>query len=111
MEAGVVNRVTALRAGQPKESRFGSRQLREMFLFSSELTGSGTHLAGGKQNATCLLAGLLNYSSPLKMEAIRSSETSGTTLRTTRGHIPEDDTLQMYSCILNSLGAICKICT
>jgi hypothetical protein len=28
------------------------------------------------------------------MEAIRSSETSGTTLRTTRRHIPEDDTLQ-----------------
>jgi hypothetical protein len=36
--------------------------------------------------ATCLLAGLLNYSSTLKMEAIRSSETSGTTLRTTRRH-------------------------
>jgi hypothetical protein len=30
-----------------------------------------------------------------KMEAIRSSETSGTTLRTTRRHIPEDDTLQL----------------
>jgi hypothetical protein len=43
--------------------------------------------------ATCLLAGLLNYSSTLKMEAIRSSETLGTTLRTTRRHIPEDDTL------------------
>jgi hypothetical protein len=28
------------------------------------------------------------------MEAIRSSETSGTTLRTTRRHIPEEDTLQ-----------------
>jgi hypothetical protein len=41
-----------------------------------------------------LLAGLLNYSSTLKMEAIRSSETSGTTLRTTQRHIPEDDTLQ-----------------
>jgi hypothetical protein len=43
--------------------------------------------------ATCLLAGLLNYSSTLKMEAVRSSETSGTTLRTTRRHIPEEDTL------------------
>jgi hypothetical protein len=42
----------------------------------------------------CLLAGLLNYSSTLKMEAIRSSETSGTTQRTTRRHIPEEDTLQ-----------------
>jgi hypothetical protein len=40
-----------------------------------------------------LLDGLLNYSSTLKMEAIRSSETSGATQRTTRHHIPEDDTL------------------
>jgi hypothetical protein len=32
------------------------------------------------------------------MEAIRSSESSGTTLRTTRGHIPEDDTLQNHRC-------------
>jgi hypothetical protein len=44
--------------------------------------------------ATCLLDGLLNYSSTLKMEAIRSSETSGATQRTTRSHIPEDDTLE-----------------
>jgi hypothetical protein len=43
--------------------------------------------------AFCLLAGLRNYSSTLKMEAICSSETSDTTLRTTRRHIPEDDTL------------------
>jgi hypothetical protein len=48
--------------------------------------------------ATCLLAGLLNYSSTLKMEAICSSETSGTTLRTTRRHIPEEDTLQNHRC-------------
>jgi hypothetical protein len=47
---------------------------------------------------TCLLADLLNYSSTLKMEAISSSETSGTTLRTTRRHIPEDDTLQNHRC-------------
>jgi hypothetical protein len=33
------------------------------------------------------------------MEAIRSSEMSGTTLRTTQRHIPEHDTLQIY-CIL-----------
>jgi hypothetical protein len=46
--------------------------------------------------ATCLLAGLLNYSSTLKMEAIRSSETPGATQRTTRRHIPEDDTLQLF---------------
>jgi hypothetical protein len=44
-----------------------------------------------------LLAGLLNYSSTLKMEAIRSSETSGTTQRTTRCHIPEEDTLRKPS--------------
>jgi hypothetical protein len=36
------------------------------------------------------------YSSTLKMEAIRSSETSGTTLRTTRRHIPEDHTLLAF---------------
>jgi hypothetical protein len=40
-----------------------------------------------------LLAALLNYSTTLKMEAIRSSETSGTTQRTIRRHIPEEDTL------------------
>jgi hypothetical protein len=34
--------------------------------------------------------------STLKMEAISSSETSGTTLRTTRRHIPENDTLLLY---------------
>jgi hypothetical protein len=42
------------------------------------------------------LDGLLNYSSTLKMEAIRSSETSGATQRTTRRHILEDDTLYVY---------------
>jgi hypothetical protein len=47
-----------------------------------------------------LLAGLLNYSSTLKMEAIRSSETSGTTLRTTRCHIPEEDTLHKKRCFV-----------
>jgi hypothetical protein len=30
------------------------------------------------------------------MEAIRSSETSGTTQRTTRRHIPEEDTLFLW---------------
>jgi hypothetical protein len=30
------------------------------------------------------------------VEAIRSSETSGTTLRTTRRHIPEEDTLHVF---------------
>jgi hypothetical protein len=48
--------------------------------------------AGGILLATCLLAGLLNYSSTLKMEAICSSETSGAAQRITRRHIPEDDT-------------------
>jgi hypothetical protein len=32
------------------------------------------------------------------MEAIRSSETSGTTHRTTRRHIPEEDTFQNHRC-------------
>jgi hypothetical protein len=54
--------------------------------------------APAKDRKCCLLAGLLNYSSTLKMEAIRSSETSGTTLRTTRRHIPDDDTLQYHRC-------------
>jgi hypothetical protein len=35
-----------------------------------------------------------DYSTTLKMEAIRSSETSGITQRTTRRHIPEEDTLR-----------------
>jgi hypothetical protein len=34
----------------------------------------------------------------LKMEAIRSSETSGTTQRTTRRHIPGDDNLHNHRC-------------
>jgi hypothetical protein len=37
-------------------------------------------------------------SSTLKMEAISSSETSVDTQRTTRRHIPEDDTLQNQRC-------------
>jgi hypothetical protein len=37
-------------------------------------------------------------SSTLKMEAIYSSETSVETQRTTRRHIPEDDTLHNYRC-------------
>jgi hypothetical protein len=48
--------------------------------------------------ATCFLDGLLNYSSTLKIETIRSSETSGATQRTTRRHIPEDDTLHNHRC-------------
>jgi hypothetical protein len=48
--------------------------------------------------ATGLLAGLLNYFSTLKMEEICSSETSGATQRTTRRHIPEDDTLHNHRC-------------
>jgi hypothetical protein len=50
------------------------------------------------------------------MEAIRSSETSGTTLRTTRRPIPEDDTLQNHRCenlksckiLLASQEAVCS---
>jgi hypothetical protein len=46
----------------------------------------------------CLLEGLLNYFSTLMREPIRSSETSGATQRTTRSHIPEDDTLHNHRC-------------
>jgi hypothetical protein len=56
--------------------------------------------------ATCLLAGLLNYSSTLKMEAIRSSETSVTTLRTARRHISEEDTLHVKSYFSFFLSAV-----
>jgi hypothetical protein len=44
---------------------------------------------------------LLGYyaASTLKMEAISSSETSVKTQRTTRCHIPEDDTLQNHRCV------------
>jgi hypothetical protein len=45
-----------------------------------------------------LLVGLLDFSSTLKMEALCSSETSGATQRTTRRHIPEDDTLHNHRC-------------
>jgi hypothetical protein len=38
-------------------------------------------------------------SSTLNMEAISSSKTSVETQRTTRRHIPEDDTLQMHKCL------------
>jgi hypothetical protein len=49
--------------------------------------------------ATCLLAGFSEpISLTLKMEAICSSETSVVTQRTTRRHIPEDDTLYNHRC-------------
>jgi hypothetical protein len=50
--------------------------------------------------ATCLFAGFAEpISSTLKVEAICSSETTVETQRTTRHHIPEDDTLQfIYVC-------------
>jgi hypothetical protein len=57
-----------------------------------------------------LLNGLLNYSSTLKMEAIRSSETSGATQRTTRRHIPEDDTLQVFKMLKLFLHHCCTAC-
>jgi hypothetical protein len=42
------------------------------------------------------------------MEAIRSSETSGTTQRTTRRHIPEEDTLQNHR--RENLKSYMKMC-
>jgi hypothetical protein len=46
----------------------------------------------------CLLILAEMISSTLKMEAICSFETSVTTQRTTRPHIPEDDTLYNHRC-------------
>jgi hypothetical protein len=45
------------------------------------------------------------------MEAIRSSETSGTTQRTTRRHIPEDDTPHNYRCgnLKSYMEGICRL--
>jgi hypothetical protein len=59
--------------------------------------------------ATCLLAASLNYSTTLKMEAIRSSETSGTTQRTTWRHIPEEDTLQIQSGLTRVAGILAGV--
>jgi hypothetical protein len=44
----------------------------------------------------CLLVGLLDFSSTLKMEALCSSEKPVATQRTTRRHVPEDVTLQFF---------------
>jgi hypothetical protein len=57
-----------------------------------------TRRFGGSYRLHLQGRGLLNYSSILKMEAICSSKTSGTTQRTTRRHIPEDDTLHNHRC-------------
>jgi hypothetical protein len=48
--------------------------------------------------ATCLLVGLLDFSSTLKVEALCSSETSVATQLTTRRHIPEDNILHNHRC-------------
>jgi hypothetical protein len=47
--------------------------------------------------ATCLLGGLLNYSSTLKMQAIHFSKTSGATQQIT-WHLIPDDTLHNHRC-------------
>jgi hypothetical protein len=54
------------------------------------------HLQGCHLLACWIFAELI--SSTLKMEAICSSETSVETQRTTRRHIPEDDTLPNHRC-------------
>jgi hypothetical protein len=46
---------------------------------SGSKNSSASHRVSRWQAETCLLDGLLNYSSTLKMEAIRPSETSGAT--------------------------------
>jgi hypothetical protein len=50
----------------------------------------------GKQAGACLLVFAELISSTLEMEAICSYETSVETQRTTRRHIPEDDTLYFH---------------
>jgi hypothetical protein len=54
------------------------------------------HLLGPLRWQACLFAEPI--SSTLKMEAICCSETSVETQRTTRSHIPEDDTLHNHHC-------------
>jgi hypothetical protein len=46
----------------------------------------------------CRIISSANQRATLKMEAIRSSKTSGATQRTTRRHIAEDDTLHNHRC-------------
>jgi hypothetical protein len=58
------------------------------------------YMEDGEGVATCLLVFAELISSTLQMEAICSSETSVETRRTTRRHIPEDDTLQVASCMV-----------
>jgi hypothetical protein len=53
-----------------------------------------------KFGLSCLLVFAELISSTLKMEAIYSSETSVETRRTTRRHIPENDTVQLTYCSL-----------
>jgi hypothetical protein len=78
-------------------------------LLSSNLRFGGTyrlHLQGrrnkfskNQQASTWLLfAELISWTR--KMEAICSSKTPVETQRTTRRHIPEDDTIQKYGCLL-----------
>jgi hypothetical protein len=53
-----------------------------------------------KQAGGCLLFFSKLISSILKMEAICFPETSVETQRTTRRHIPEDDTLRFQKCFV-----------
>jgi hypothetical protein len=57
-----------------------------------------------------LLDGLLNYSSTLKMEAIRSSEMSLDTQQTTWCYIPEDCTLVVTSTVFATSMVLHWIC-
>jgi hypothetical protein len=60
------------------------------------------HLEGRRNNIACHLLACWFLAEPisstLKMESIFSSEPSVDTQRTTRRHIPEDDTLHNHRC-------------
>jgi hypothetical protein len=58
--------------------------------------GVGRLVHAEKSTPACSLVCWTNFA--LKMEAIRSSETSGATQRTALRHIPEDDTLHNHRC-------------
>jgi hypothetical protein len=61
------------------------------------------HYVGFEVFTAVVLKSIFFWDMTLKMEAIRSFETSGTTQRTTRRHIPEEDTLQYNTTFYDGL--------
>jgi hypothetical protein len=60
--------------------------------FSEKKSKSSKHPTRIKQSVEHSSKKMLDYSSILKINAVRSSETSLNFYRTTRNHIPEDNT-------------------